>query len=141
MGSTRMKGSALSLTFDGIDYWADVTRARLTNVANGEPLRNYDGSVAYAPSKYLLRGTAIQSLQSTSFWRYVWANPGKIIDFRYSPLGNREPLTNSPHFVGKVQVGLRPTLGGDAGEGEFDFEFEWQVIGEPDIDDGSTPES
>lgn len=51
MGSTRMKGSALSLTLDGVDYWADVTGVRLTNVADGEPARAYSNNAVIAAGR------------------------------------------------------------------------------------------
>lgn len=138
MGSTRIKGSALSLTFDGVDYWADVTKARLTNVPMGDPSRAYDNNAVIAqPRQFLIKGTAIQSLDSGSFWRYAWAHTMQIIDFRYAPLGNHTPQPDAPHFVGKVQVGPHPTVGGDAGEGEYEFEFEWEVLGKPVLDDGT----
>lgn len=141
MSSTRLKGSALSLAFDGVDYWADVTRVRLTNVANGDPIRDWYGNPVAANRTHLITGAAVQSLEASSFWRYAWENRGQTINFRYAPLGNHEPLPDSPHFVGKVTVGPPPAVGGDAGNGEFEFEFEWEVIGTPDIDDGTAPES
>lgn len=141
MSSTRLKGSALSLTLDGVDYWADVTSASLTNIAIGEPLRNWAGNPISMPVRYFLKGAAVQSLDTDSLWRFVWAHRGQVIPFRYAPMGNQTPAPESPHFVGMVKVGLPPTIGGDAGNGEFGFEFEWEVFGKPDIDDGSSPES
>lgn len=136
MSSTRMKGSALSLTFDGVDYWADVTEARLTNVQLGDPDRSYaTGEVLDMQRLFLIKGRAIQSLDSNSFWRYAWANAGKVVNFRYAPLGNHEPTLNAPHFVGQVQVGPYPTVGGNAGNNEYEFEFEWEVLGTPVLED------
>lgn len=138
MGSTRMKGSALSLTFDGVDYWADVTQARLTNVAGGEPERTYGSRVvSYQHRQFLIKGRAIQSLDTHSLWRYAWANAFKVVDFRYAPLGNHDPRPDAPHFTGRVQIGPHPTVGGDAGNGEYEFEFEWEVLDEPELDDGT----
>lgn len=139
MSSTRITGSALSLVLDDVDYWADVTSAQLSSVENGPPIETFHGEVHDFSRKYLLEGTAIQSLQSSSFWRFAWANSGRVIDFRYSPLGNHEPLEDSPHFIGKVRVGPYPAIGGDAGKGEYEFDFQWEVIGKPRIDDGITP--
>lgn len=141
MGSTRLTGSALSLTFDGVDYWADITKVQLTNVSVGEPLRDWHGRVVHDPRRYLITGAAVQSMQPTSFWRYVWENTGAVISFRYAPLGNHEPSEVSPHFVGQVRIGPPPTLGGDAGLGEYEFEFEWEVINTPATDDGTGPAS
>jgi len=138
LGSTRIKGSALSLAFDGVDYWADVTQVRLTNIPIGDPMRAHGNhAVIAAPRQYLIKGTAAQSLDDGSFWRYAWANAQKIVDFRYAPLGNHEPAADAPHFIGRVQIGPRPTVGGNAGNKEYEFEFEWEVIGEPDLDDGN----
>ncbi|MGK0715144.1 hypothetical protein ACR5KS_03615 [Leucobacter sp. W1153] len=138
MSSTRMKGSALSLTFDGVDYWADVTSASLTNVPIGQPLRDFQGHPLPMNLRYFLQGTAIQSLDTNSFWRYAWSHAGQRIDFRYAPLGNQEPEPSRPHFVGKVHIGPPPTVGGDAGNGEYAFGFEWEVLGKPDLDEDST---
>lgn len=140
MGSTRIKGSALSLTFGGVDYWADVTEARITNVPRADPGRTYNSpAVTGLIRQWMIKGRAIQSLDSNSFWRYAWANVLNVVDFRYAPLGNHEPSLNAPHFVGQVQVGPHPTVGGAAGNGEYEFEFEWEIMYAPRLDDGTTP--
>lgn len=104
-------------------------------------VRDWHGAPVHTNYKYTLKGSAIQSLDTDSFWRYAWHNSGTRINFRYAPLGNHEPTPDRPHLVGVVQVGAPPTLGGNAGTGEYAFDFEWEVIGKPDLDDGTSPES
>lgn len=137
MGSTRIKGTALALSFGGVDYWADVTAVTLENEEADSPTLTFADAAGNPERKYLIKGSAIQSLQTSSFWRYAWANAGAAVAFRYAPKGNATASADEPHFLGTVKIGPRPTVGGEAGSGDFTFDFEWEVEGTPTLDDGT----
>lgn len=138
MGSTRIKGSALSLTFGGTDYWADVTSVTLENADKDSSAVTFADASGTPPRQYQIKGSAIQSLDTSSFWRYAWANSGATVAFRYAPRGNATASADEPHFIGTVKIGPRPTVGGEAGaNNEFTFDFEWDVDGVPTLDTGS----
>lgn len=138
MSSIRIKGNKLALSFGGIDVWADVTAVTLENTDKDGGLTTFEDAAGTPGRQYLIKGTAIQSLQTSSFWRYAWANSGQTVAFRYAPKGNATASTDEPHFLGQVKIGPRPTIGGEAGTStEFSFEFEWQVEGDPTMDEGT----
>jgi len=138
MGSTRIKGAALSLAFGGTDYWADVTSVTLENNAQDAGAVTFQDAAGTGGRQFLIKGSAIQSLQTTSFWRYVWSNSGNTVAYRYAPAGNAVASADQPHFTGTVKIGPKPTVGGEAGaSNEFVFDFEWEVQGLPTLDDGT----
>lgn len=138
MGSTRIKGSALSLTFGGTDFWADVSAVTLENDEAESGVITFADAANIGLRQYKIKGSAIQSLQTTSFWRYVWDNSGSVVAFRYAPAGNTTPSADQPHFTGTVRIGAKPTVGGEAGANtEFTFDFEWDVQGQPTLDAGT----
>jgi hypothetical protein len=138
MSSTRIKGAALSLSFGGTDYWADVTKVTLENDEQDSGAVTFQDAAGTGGRQFSIKGSAIQSLQTTSFWRYVWSNSGQTVAYRYAPAGNAVASADQPHFVGTVKIGAKPTVGGEAGAGnEFTFDFEWEVQGLPTLDDGT----
>jgi hypothetical protein len=141
MGSTRIKGTKLTLTLGspGEDYSADLTAYKLAaGDADKGGLVTFEDAAKGGSSAYKLSGTATQSTDSASFWRYVWDNVGETAAFTVAPHGNDEPTAAQPHFLGNVTIGKRPDLGGEAGaDNEFSFDFEWDVDGEPVLDDGT----
>ncbi|MGK0715145.1 IPT/TIG domain-containing protein [Leucobacter sp. W1153] len=137
MSSIRIKGNKLALSFGGVDVWADVTAVTLENTDKDGGLTTFEDAAGTPSRQYLVKGTAIQSLQTSSFWRYAWANSGQTVAFRYAPKGNQTASADEPHFLGQVKIGPRPTVGGEAGtSNEFSFDFEWRVDGDPTMDEG-----
>lgn len=57
---------------------------------------------------------AVQSLDEGSLWRTLWDRSGQVVEFRYAAHGNAVPSLVSPHLVGTVRFGARPTFGGDS---------------------------
>lgn len=141
MGSTRIKGTKLTLTLGspGIDYSTDLTTYKLAaGDADKGGLTTFEDAANGGAKAYKLSGTAAQSTDAASFWRYVWDNVGETAAFTIAPHGNTPATAAQPHFLGTVTIGQRPDLGGDAGtDSEFSFDFEWNVEGEPVLDDGT----
>lgn len=134
-GSTRIKGNALSLEIDGIDYWMDITSCSITNDdADGDVVTFYDASQGGAKA-YTLKISAIQSLDATSFWRYAWEHVGDEVPYTYAPKGNTDaPTADKPWFTGNVTISQPPTLGGDAGaDEEYTSDLEWSLDGKPEL--------
>ena len=134
-GSTRLKGNALSLKIDGVDYWMDLSSCKITNDdADSNVVTFYDASKGGGKA-YTLAISAVQSLDPASFWRYAWENVGKLVPFVYAPKGNADaPRTDAPWFVGKVRIGAPPEIGGDAGEDEeYTTDLEWKIDGRPEL--------
>lgn len=138
MGSTRIKGAALSLSFGGTDYWADVTKLTLENEAQDSAAVTFKDAGTDGARQYIIKGSAIQSLDTSSFWRYAWENVGETVAYRYAPAGNITASADQPHFIGTVKVGSRPLVGGEAGaSNEYTFDFEWNCQESPTLDGGT----
>jgi hypothetical protein len=139
MGSNRIKGTKLKLELGtpGEDYWADLTAYALDNDEADADVTTFEDAANGGSFQHTLAGTAIQSTDSASFWTYVWDNTGEEVAFTLAPHGNAVPTVAQPHFLGTVKIGKKPTLGGEAGEGAFTFEFEWNLVGEPTKDTGA----
>ncbi|MCD5345052.1 hypothetical protein [Agromyces sp. S2-1-8] len=137
--SNRIKGTKLALTLGtpGVDYWGDITQYLLTNEEADSDVTTFEDAAGGGSRDYKLTGAGVQSTDSASFWRYVWDNTGEEVPFTLAPHGNEVPSVAQPHFTGTVKIGPKPDIGGEAGTSAFTFEFEWDVIGEPVLDDGA----
>ena len=123
--STRIKGAQLALTIGGTDYWADATSVVLDNEETGAATTFEDASLGGA-RRYFFTVTAIQSLDASSFWNYVWDNTGEVVAYTYSPTDNGDT------FTGTVKIGAKPAIGGDAGvNNEFTFTTRFDCQEEP----------
>ena len=114
MGSTRLKGNALSFLVDGIDYWADATRVEL----GGEEIerKHIDGRVETYRERSWFDVDAVQSTDPDSFWTFLWEHPGAYLPFGYAPHGNSVATVAQPHFTGVLILpDSPPVLGGAAG--------------------------
>lgn len=138
-GSTRIKGTKLALTLGtpGVDYWADITSYELSNDEADSDVVTFADAGEGGARQYKLTGSAIQSTAAASFWRYAWENTGDEVPFTLAPHGEAIASAAQPHFIGTVKIGPKPTIGGEAGTGAYTFDFEWEVVGSPTLDEGA----
>jgi len=140
-GPTRIKGAQLSLKFGSPanDYRVDTTAVALDNEEADEEVVTFaDVADGDAARQYFFQITAVQSTDPTSLWRYIWEHSGDEVAYTYAPHGNAEPSESQPHFIGTVEIGPKPSMGGEAGASNtFTFETRWDVVGTPVLDDGT----
>lgn len=141
MGSPRIAGNkkpTLTLAAPGTDYAADLISWRIENEEADASVVTFEDAENGGDRQHYLRGDAIQSTASASFWRYVWENSGvENVAYTIAPHGNPVPTTDQPHFVGTLTIGPKPTIGGEADadpKSAFQFEFEFKIDGEPTMD-------
>lgn len=135
--STRIKGSALALTFGGTDYWADATSVVLDNEEAVSGITTFEDASLGGGRTFFFTISAIQSTETSSFWRYLWANTGEVVAYKYAVHGNATATADQPHLTGTVKVGPKPALGGDASvNGEYVFTVRLDCQEEPTLDDG-----
>lgn len=114
MSSPRVKGNALSLLVDGIDYWTDASRVKLDGQTMELPLMC--GGTQTLQLRSWFDVEAVQSTAIGSLWRLILDNPNRDVPFGYAPHGNAVPTEDEPHFTGILTLpGGRPALGGAAG--------------------------
>lgn len=113
MGSTRIKGTALSMRVDGVDYWADVTSC----VMDGEieSVRVMMAPDIEGHTAWWFDVEAAQSTDPDSFWTFLFDHQGESVPFAYAPHGNATPTGAQPHFTGILTVPPPARLGGSAG--------------------------
>ncbi len=137
--SARIKGKALGLTIGGVDYWADITACEFDNEEADGDVTTFADAAAGGARQHFATISAIQSTESASFWRTVWANSGLEAAFKYAVHGNTEATSDQPHLTGTLKIGPKPKLGGEAGAtNTFTFETRFDVNGEPVLDTGAS---
>lgn len=135
--SIRIKGNALALTFGGTDYWADATSVTFENEDAASGITTFEDASMAGGRTYFFNVSAIQSTDSTSFWRYLWENTGEVVAYKYAVHGNATATDDEPHLTGTVKIGPKPTLGGDASvNGEYVFTVRLDCQEEPTLDTG-----
>lgn len=144
MGSPRIKGNklpVLTLGSPGAEYAADIISYSIDNEEADSDVITFEDAASGGSRQYYLRGSAIQSTETASFWRYVWENSGDTdVPYTIAPHGNQEPSEDQPHFTGTLTIGPKPTLGGEASTSSssaFQFEFEFEIDGTPVMDIGA----
>ena len=139
--STRIKGTALGLTIGGVDHWIDITSALFDNEEASSDVTTFADAAAGGARQHFVTIGAIQSTQSGSFWRMVWANSGTNAAYKYAVHGNSLATADEPHLTGTLRIGPKPALGGEAGTtNTFTFETRFDIDGEPVLDQGTDAE-
>jgi len=119
----------------GTSYAEDLTSIVLENEDGDTDTVTFKDYADGGSRTYFIRGSAIQGTNVGSLWKYNWDNSGSTsIDFVYGPNGNTVATTAQPHFTGKLTIGPKPRIGGEAsGDGSFQFDFEFTVDGIPTV--------
>lgn len=143
MGSTRIKGNKkpfLEIGAPGAEYATDLISYSFENEEADADTVTFEDAENGGGRTHYLRGSAIQSTDAESFWRYVWANSGASeIPFTVAPHGNEVATADQPHLIGTLNIGPKPTLGAEASTSRTSassFDFEFEIDGEPTLDTG-----
>lgn len=143
MGSPRIKGNklpVLTLGSPGATFAADVISYSIENEEADSDVITFEDAASGGSRQYFLRGSAIQSTESASFWRYVWENSGQSdVAYTIAPHGNAVASADQPHFVGTLSIGAKPAIGGEASTSSssaFTFDYEFEIDGTPSMDEG-----
>lgn len=144
MGSKRIAGNKrprITLGGPGVEHSADLLSYKFENeAADGDAVTFEDAENGEGRQHYM-RGAAVQSTQSASFWRYVWENSGDTeVPYTVAPHGNAVPTVDEPHFVGTMTISTIPALGGEAStdpKSSFQFDYEFALDGKPTMDTGT----
>lgn len=144
MGSKRIAGNKrplLTLGTPGTDQSADLISYSIENEEADANVVTFEDAENGGDRQFFLRGSAIQSLATLSFWRYAWESTGETdVPYTVAPHGNPVPSAEEPHLVGTLTIGPKPFVGGEADtdpKSAFQFDFEWKIDGEPTLDTGA----
>lgn len=130
MPSNRINGTKLYLKFGTTDVSADLTAYNITHEDADQSVVTFADAAAGGKFQAKLSGTAIQSLDTASFWSYVWANVGQTVPFVIGANGQSSGTANNPVISGTTKIARRPDFGGEANvKGQdFVFDFEWDAF-------------
>ena len=144
MPNARIKGNVLpvlTLGSPGSEYSTDLISWTIENEEADSDVVTFEDAASGGARQFFLRGSAIQSTATASFWTYVWENSGDTgVAYTIAPHGNATPSVAQPHFVGTLSIGPKPTIGGEASTSStsaFTFDFEFEIDGVPLKDDGA----
>ena len=154
MARTRMKGKGITFTYDSTAYECDLTSVVLEKAAADSGAT--DGTLTFCDvgtsaadgDVWKMTITALQSTDFTpekALHALLWdlAKDGGEMAFVFAPHGNSTASQNQPHFTGSVLVkeGAYPSVGGDAGEDAWTFDYEFDVKDDVvnRVGDGDTP--
>jgi len=126
----RIKGNALTIEIDSVEYKTHLTSVLLEQAEADSKFVTFADAAAGGSYEWTMKGTASQDDAEDSFWNMVWDNTGTEVDFVMARAGNAVATATQPHFTGTVKIGVKPAIGGDAGEDVWSFDFEWKVVGE-----------
>lgn len=131
MASSRIKGTGLLLRLGEVDHWADATSV-IMQVQDRSAQLDLSGRLSSA-ALWAFEVTAVQSTDPGSLWSLMFAHAYQDCPFVYAPHGNEEPTQSQPHFVGTLQLGHPPALGGQAGTAvEYVFTTRLPILGSPE---------
>ena len=114
--STRIKGNALKLTLAGTDYYADCISVMLENEEATSNVVTFADAAAGGSWQWFFTIEAVQSYDSTSFWKKMWdiAGGSTNIAYVFNPWGVTTPTTTKPNFTGNIRLKQPPAIGGTA---------------------------
>jgi hypothetical protein len=150
--STRIKANNVLFQLNTVsttwkDFsWDFISLKVASEDASNDQTTFLDASLGGAVDLYI-EGELIQSTESTSLWSYLYANPGKELNFRYSPWGTGTGATNpntadKPGYTGTIRLPriMAPGLGGAASvDGTFASDtIRMDIIGTLTVDTTAT---
>lgn len=114
--STRIKGNALKLTLAGTDYYADCISVMLENEEATSNVVTFADAAAGGSWQWFFTIEAVQSYDSTSFWKKMWdiAGGSTNIAYVFNPWGLATPTSTKPNFTGNIRLKQPPAIGGTA---------------------------
>ncbi|MDY5127463.1 MULTISPECIES: hypothetical protein [unclassified Actinotignum] len=126
MAATRLSGSALYLTVEGVDYASEISSWEYSEDEKESGTVTFGDSTSAAGK---LKVVFVQSIESASLHQVIMDHPGKRnVAFVLAPAGNKTPSAEQPHWTGKVAFPkTRPTMGLAAGDVDATSEVEFTV--------------
>lgn len=131
--------SGIVAKIDGEDYDHNVKNMRLTTEDKDDSDLTFREAASGETKDYKLNVTAVQATAAGTFWRKVWDEPGGEYPVVYGPHGNAVPTAEKPHFLMVVKAQGRPEIGTESSlsKNRADFEYVYDVIEGPTLDDGT----
>lgn len=131
MGSTRLKGTKLSLKIGDVEYMGDVTSWSITNEDRDADVVTFEDAANGNTRAFLLAVGLVQSTAPDSLFMHVWDHPGETATYTLAPHGNEVPTVAEPHFTGSLTMPNPGEFGGEAGPATFTSEVAFSLDAKP----------
>ena len=113
--STRIKGTSAIFKLASVDYSQDCSSIVLDTTAGKTDVVTFADAAAGGAVTWQFTVKAIQATDTTALWAYLWGAAGTLnVAYSYSPQGNATGTPTKPIYTGTVNLGPKPTIGGDA---------------------------
>lgn len=134
-GPTRLKGNSLHLLIGTVELHLQASSVVLDNEEASGDVTTFADAAAGGARQHFFQITALQSLATESFWRYLWENTGEVATYSFAPGGNTVASADLPIFTGSLTVGPKPAIGGAAGATTtHTFDYRLDCTDEPLMD-------
>ena len=125
----------LTLTIDGTEVTAEVSKAVITSNDAGSDFTTFADAANGGAREYRLEFTAVQDAATGSLWDKVWTAAGSDVDYSLAPYGGT-PTLATPAFEGTLTI-TEPDgdfVGGSADSStsaRMTFDCAWVCDGKP----------
>lgn len=131
MGSTRMKGTTLSLKIDGTEYKGDLTSWKIKTKDKDAGLTTFEDMGQGQAKAFQMELGFVQSLDDASLFQKFWENAGSVVSYILAPAGNETPSATQPFYTGKLTIPYPEEFGGEAGTDEWSTTATCDLDGKP----------
>lgn len=134
---------SLKIKVGTTEYTATVSRVEITSGEADSDFTSFADAAAGGAREYALEFTAVQDLETTTLWNYVWANPGTAVAVKVNPYGVTTATATQPIYTGNVTI-AEPDgtlIGGEANSSstaKMTFDCRWVFTAKPTKDTSGT---
>lgn len=101
---TALGTKTMKLKVGTTEYTAQVSRCEVTSAAADSDFVSFADAAAGGAREYGLEFTAVQDMDVTSLWDYLWSKAGTTVAVKVAPYGNATASTTQPWYTGNVTV-------------------------------------
>jgi hypothetical protein len=136
---TALGTRSLKIKVGTTEYTATVSRVEITSAAADSDFVSFADAATGGAREYALEFTAVQDLETTTLWNYVWANPGTTVAVKVNPYGVATATATQPIYTGNVTI-AEPDgtlVGGEANSSttaKMTFDCRWVFTAKPTKD-------
>ena len=136
---TALGTRSLKIKVGTTEYTATVSRCVITSAAADSDFVSFADAAAGGAREYALEFDAVQDLDTTTLWNYIWANAGTTVAVKVNPYGVSTATATTPIYTGNVTV-TEPDgdmIGGEANSSvsaRMTFTCRWVFTAKPTKD-------
>ena len=136
---TALGTKSLKIKVGTTEYTASCSRVEITSSEADSDFVSFADAAAGGAREYALEFEAVQDLDTTTLWNYVWANPGTTVAVKVNPSGVTTATATQPIYTGNVTISEPDgtMIGGEANSSttaKMTFACRWVFTAKPTKD-------